>query len=230
MILVFDLDDTLYDETTYVKSGFKSVAKFLKIQFELPEKKILTELMDELKKGRGRIFDSVLKRYNIFSQKLVMKCVSIYRSHIPDIKLWSSGVKCLKRFKKHSIYIVTDGNKIVQHNKIKALGLDKIVKHYYITHRYGLRNAKPSSNCFLKICEREKTIPQKVIYVADNLNKDFIGIKPLGFKTIQVLTGQYSTIKKPKENQAHIKIKSLDQLTEKFILSAFNLNTKINEQ
>ena len=226
MILVFDLDDTLYDETTYVKSGFKSVAHFLNLHFKLPEKNIFEELVSELENGRGSIFDMVLKKNHIFSKKLVKKCVSVYRLHIPKIKLWNSGANCLKRFKKRTIYIVTDGNKIVQHNKIKALGLDKIVKHYYITHRYGLHNAKPSSNCFLKICAQEKTVPREVVYIADNPNKDFIGIKPLGFKTIQVLTGQYSTIKKPNEYQAHIKIKSLDELTEKFILTNFNSNNK----
>ena len=29
MIIVFDLDDTLYEEITYVRSGFKAVASYL---------------------------------------------------------------------------------------------------------------------------------------------------------------------------------------------------------
>ena len=44
MILVFDLDDTLYDEITFVYSGFSAVSKYLSLQFNLNEKKILISL------------------------------------------------------------------------------------------------------------------------------------------------------------------------------------------
>ncbi|MGQ0829626.1 MAG: HAD family hydrolase [Bacteroidota bacterium] len=222
MVLIFDLDDTLYDETTYVKSGFKAVAQFLNKQFQLPEKKVFLELMDELKKGRGQIFDTILRKHKLYTKKLAKKCITVYRFHIPSIQLSQSGINCLRRFKKYPIYIVTDGNKIVQYNKIKALGVDKLVKGYYITHRYGIHNAKPSVHCFMKISEREKVSPDKVVYIADNISKDFVGIKARKFKTVQVLTGQYSTIKKPKEYQADIKIKSLNELTEKLASKIFN--------
>ena len=39
MILVFDLDDTLYSEITYVKSGLKEVSIFLNKDFELDKHK-----------------------------------------------------------------------------------------------------------------------------------------------------------------------------------------------
>ncbi len=222
MVIVFDLDDTLYDETTYVKSGFKAVAEYLSKKFNLSAKKIFLQLVQELDNGRGSIFDLVLKQNSIYSKALVKKCIVIYRFHIPKIKLSESGKKCLERFKKYPVYIVTDGNKIVQHNKIKALGVDKKVKHYFITHRYGVHNAKPSAYCFLKICEKEKTTPDKVVYIADNISKDFVGLKPLGFKTIQVLTGQYKSLKKTKEYQAETRINSLDELTEAFVLKIFS--------
>jgi putative hydrolase of the HAD superfamily len=222
MILVFDLDDTLYDETTYVKSGFKAVAEYLSKEFNLSAKKITEELLEELKNGRGSIFDAVLKKYNIYSKRLVKKCIVTYRFHTPNISLSANGKKCLERFKNYPIYIVTDGNKIVQYKKIKALGVDKKVKHYYITHRYGVHNAKPSPYCFQKICEKEKITANQVVYIADNVSKDFVGIKPLGFKTIQVLTGQYTNIKRPREYQAELKINSLDELTESFIKKLFS--------
>lgn len=217
MVLVFDLDDTLYDETTYVKSGFQAVARFLHKTCAVNEKQVFNQLMEELKKGRGRIFDTVLNMHNLLSKKMVKKCVTVYRLHQPHIQLSPEGKKCLERFKRYPLYIVTDGNKIVQHNKIKALGVDKLVKHYYITHRYGVHNAKPSVHCFMKICERENVAPDQVVYIADNINKDFVGIKAKGFRTIQVLTGQYTHLKKTKEYHAELQIKSLNELTEKFI-------------
>jgi putative hydrolase of the HAD superfamily len=222
MVIVFDLDDTLYDETTYVKSGFRAVAAYLSSNYDLSENKTFLQLVQELEKGRGSIFDVVLKKNNIYSKSLVRKCIVIYRFHKPKISLSKSGARCLERFKKYPLYIVTDGNKVVQHEKIKALGLDKKVKHYYITHRYGVHNAKPSPYVFLKICAREKTSPENVVYIADNISKDFVGIKPLGFKTIQVMTGQYTAIKKTKSHEAAIKINSLDELTESFMSKLFS--------
>ena len=62
--------------------------------------------------------------------------------------------------------------------------------------------------------------------MADNITKDFVGIKPLGFKTIQVLTGQYTAIKKPEEFQADFKINSLDELTESYLLKVFSKKIK----
>ena len=55
MIIVFDLDDTLYEETTYVKGGFTAVANYLFQTYHLdnPEKisnklyEILLEKVEE---------------------------------------------------------------------------------------------------------------------------------------------------------------------------------------
>ena len=50
MILVFDLDDTLYDEIAFVYSGFSAVSKYLSLQFNLNEKKILISLKEQVEK------------------------------------------------------------------------------------------------------------------------------------------------------------------------------------
>ena len=34
-----------------------------------------------------------------------------------------------------------------------------------------------------------------MLYVADHPRKGFVGIKPLGFRTLRVLTGQHLTVK-----------------------------------
>jgi putative hydrolase of the HAD superfamily len=112
---------------------------------------------------------------------------------------------------------VTDGNKIVQHKKIIALGLENMVKKYFISYRHGLKHSKPSPYCFLKIAQLEKSDPDKIIYIGDNVNKDFVGIKPLGFKTLRVLTGQHSGISKEKEFEADYTINSLKELTPQLL-------------
>lgn len=217
MVLVFDLDDTLYEELTFVKSGFKAVAVYLNEQYSIPVETGFEFMLQKLPFGRGRIFDDLLSHHGIYKKDLVRKCVSIYRLHRPEITLYPEADVCLERFRDYPLYIVTDGNKVVQQNKIRALGLDQRVKFCYITHCYGIKNAKPSPYCFLKICEREKVSPKEVVYIADNPHKDFVGIKPLGFKTIRVIQGQYKDLILSKEYEANQQIYSLRELNENLL-------------
>jgi len=222
MVLVFDLDDTLYEELTFVKSGFKAVAVYLNDQYSIPVETGFEFMFQKLPLGRGRIFDDLLTHHGIYKKDLVRKCVSIYRLHRPEISLYPEADACLERFRDYPLYIVTDGNKLVQEIKIRALGLDKRVKFAYITHRYGIKNAKPSPYCFLKICQREKVTPKEVVYIADNPYKDFVGIKPLGFKTIRMMTGNYKNEELEKKFEAEYRLNSFSELTENFIEYIFD--------
>ena len=219
MILTFDLDDTLYEEITYVKSGLSSVSNYLYKKYSIPKKDSMAFFNKELSKDRNKILDKTLKKFKIFSKKEVKKCLSIYRSHTPKIKLHPQVNQVFRKFSEETIYIITDGNKIVQKNKIEALGISKKVKSCIITSNYGLKYSKPSPYCFLEICKKENIQPNELVYIGDNPNKDFVGIKKLGFKTIRILSGRYKNVKKRKEYEAQITIKSLSQITKKLIYS-----------
>ncbi len=52
MIIVFDLDDTLYEELSFVRSGFRTVADFLSPILEMHRDQIYTALLEELKVKR----------------------------------------------------------------------------------------------------------------------------------------------------------------------------------
>lgn len=209
MVVVFDLDDTLYDELTFVFGGFRAVANFLSQNLDLSVEYIEAGLKEELLVKRKEVFDRFLIKQHAFNKKLVATCLSIYRSHKPHLKLYPDAEECLKGLKGNSLYVVTDGNKIVQKSKFIALGLDKLMRKCVCTNAYGIKYAKPSPYCFMKICEWEKVSPSEVVYIADNPYKDFVGIKPLGFKTIRLLRGPYKNLILPGDFEADHKIKSL---------------------
>ena len=217
MIIVFDLDEVLYDEKTYVISGFRAVSEFLEKDEAIPKKIIFEYLKRRLKNGRERIFNDLLDNFGIYSQKNLEKCISVYRTHTPKIKLYSDAKDCLKRLKNYPLYIVTDGNKIVQKNKIKALNLENHVKKTILTSNYGLENSKPSTFCFQKICDMEKTSPTNLVYIGDDPHKDFVGLKREGFKTIRLFKGRFKNERLSKEFEADYKIKSLKEINEEFI-------------
>jgi putative hydrolase of the HAD superfamily len=213
MIFVFDLDDTLYPEITFVESGFRAVAAFLEKMHNIPRDESMRMMLYELQQnGRGKIFDVLLKHFNFSSKKLRMQCLKVYRSHKPEITLFEDAEIVLTHLKDYTKYIITDGNKNVQHNKVEALQLYPRFKKVFITRRYGLDREKPNPFCFLKICQMEKVGPQDVVYIGDNPNKDFIKIKQLGFKTIRVRRGMFENHSLSEEYEASQEVNKLTEI------------------
>ena len=217
MILIFDLDDTLYPEIEYVKSGFLAVSKYLSKAHNIKSNLIYDEMFLHLtSEGRGLIFNKVLAKLNIYSVKEVKKCISVYRNHNPNIKIYKEADACLNRFNEYRKYIITDGNVFVQRKKINSLN----IKHRFVktlpTYQYGLNYSKPSILCFKKIVKWEDCEFSDIVYIGDNPNKDFVNIKKEGIHTVRVLTGGFRNTFLDKDFEADNTIKSLDDLTINF--------------
>lgn len=195
MILIFDLDDTLYPERLFVAEGMKSVSNYLGKALGISEKVVYEELMAILdKQGRGKVFDTYLGHKGVLTKELVKKCVAIYRQTSPKIDLPRETVDVLGLFSNRPLYLVTDGNHIVQAQKVKALGLENTFEKIFFTHRYGVKNSKPSLHCFEKIARSEGCYLSELIYVGDDPSKDFIELNKAGATTIRVLTGNHKDV------------------------------------
>ena len=194
MVLIFDLDDTLYDEMTYVRSGLRAVAAFGQVLFGWNENDSYKFMNDTLlMHGRGKVFDEWLHAHGRYSASCVSQCVHLYRHHTPNISLSKLTQKVLARYQgRYSLYLVTDGHKIVQQKKIAALGIESMFKRCLITHRFGIRHAKPSLYCFEKIRNAEKCAWSSMVYVGDNPAKDFVNLNAMGSLTIRVRTGSHA--------------------------------------
>jgi putative hydrolase of the HAD superfamily len=212
LIPIFDLDDTLYPEITFVESGFQAVACWLELHFGWDTDDNLSFMLDTLKRdGRGAVFDKLLEYRGGFSKDLVRKCIRIYRHHDPAISLYPVAERILAGLKS-PLYLVTDGQKIVQKNKIDALEIESRFKKVFLTHRYGTRHAKPSTYCFEIIRRIEGCRWTDMVYIGDNPAKDFVNLTPLGVRTIRVLTGPYRDVIAKPCFDAVYSIESLDQL------------------
>ncbi len=212
-VIVFDLDDTLYPELSYVHSGFRAVATFLSPRLGAPAETLAAGMIaEEAARGRGEVFDNVLRRHSCWSKALVAACLRTYRQHQPIISLFPDAERALTRFGGQPLYIVTDGHKEVQARKVAALGLAGRVRFAYLTNRYGRHRAKPNPHVFQLICQREGVSPTEVTYVGDNVKKDFVGIKPLGFNTVRVARGNYAHYVADEVHEAARIIESLDEL------------------
>lgn len=226
MVIVFDLDDTLYPELSYVHSGFRAVADFLSPIIDQSSQVIFEALEKEESIKRAEVFDRFLTSRSFASTALIKQCVKVYRGHEPILSLFSEAEECLKRLHNHPIYIVTDGNHLVQRHKVQALGLEPMIKRCFYTYAHGLQYKKPSPYCFEKICKLENVTPESVVYIADNPYKDFVGLKPLGFQTIRVLTGAYRYVRMPPPFEAERKVQNLHEIDEEFLSSLLLFKSK----
>lgn len=174
-VVIFDLDDTLYSEKDYVRSGYKKISEYLQNpQIEL-------DLWDSFTKGEKAI-DVVFSKYGIIEKKEI--ALSIYRNQKPEIKLYDGVFEMISRIrKKKKIGIITDGRPVSQHAKIIALGIevDKIV----VTDELGgIEFRKPNKEAFVIMQEYFKVPFEKMVYIGDNILKDFVAPTNLGMKSI----------------------------------------------
>jgi putative hydrolase of the HAD superfamily len=195
MIVIFDLDDTLYDEMSFVRSGLRAVANFGETAFGWNSEHSFGFMENHLIKfGRGKVFDVWLRLHGAYSTTRVSTCVRIYRHHRPNIALFPSAFNVLNQLHSHlPLYLVTDGHKVVQQQKIEALQILKLFKRTFITHRFGIRHAKPSLHCFEKIRQAERCEWSKMVYIGDNPEKDFVNLNRQGALTIRVSTGSHAS-------------------------------------
>lgn len=207
-VLVLDLDDTLYEELSFVRSGFRAVAGWGETRHGLDREVSYARLMELLQtEGRGRVFDVWLD-----GRGSVRQAVDVYRRHAPDLTLHPSAERVLTRYRGAAVYVVTDGHKGVQARKVSALGLWERVRRVYLTGRYGHARAKPSPYCFELIASRERVPMTALIHVADDPSKDFVGLNPLSVTTVRVLTGRHAGTAAGPGAEAKHRIPDLDAL------------------
>lgn len=218
MILIFDLDDTLYDESRFVEGGLRAVARRGEELWGWNAAQSLDTLVEILARdGRGNVFDKWLEGHGAWSRRRARDCVQAYRYHRPEIELFPAGRRMIDRYRQGGpLYLVTDGNKIVQRNKVDALGLWTDFKKIYITHRFGVAAAKPSTYCFERIKAETGCEWRDMVYVGDNPVKDFVNLNTLGVFTVRVLTGSHKESLALPGHDALFTIPDLDCLPDLF--------------
>lgn len=176
--VIFDLDDTLYSEKQYVRSGFRAVAEWMG-RDEAEEK-----LWNYFVNGKNAI-DELLAEWGQLERK--EQCLRVYREHIPQIALYGGMEESIRKLSSAGIRvgIITDGRVEGQRNKITALGLDRLVSDIIITDELGgVQFRKPNDIAF-RIMQCRWSLPfEEIMYIGDNLNKDFQAPKQLGMRCL----------------------------------------------
>lgn len=212
MIWVLDLDETLYNEQDYVLSGLRQTAQAVSHESSFSAIELFEFMKREfLLNGRPKIFQELHNSYSDIHFSLEA-LIQMYRKSIPEINLYSDAIRLLDRISVDRIFLVTDGDKQVQRNKINALGIANLFTSIYVTDEHGPGAAKPAIKCFEMIKSESKCAWNEMFYVADDPNKDFINLKPLGMRTVRVNRGRFKNIFLDDSHEAEFMVDSLDEI------------------
>lgn len=174
--VIFDLDDTLYSEKQYVKSGYKKIGEYLGRE-DASEK--LWRYFEDGKKA----IDAYLGEIGEEDKKA--ECLKIYRVQMPEISLYEGVAQIIEDLKAKGIKvgIITDGRPEGQRNKIKALGLESLVDDIIITDELGGPQFRKPCDIAFRIMQNRWRLPyEQIVYVGDNPNKDFQACRQLGMR------------------------------------------------
>lgn len=194
-VVIFDLDDTLYSEKDYVRSGFKAVARMLNRPDDIE-----SQLWKAFEQKQNAI-DVVLQNNGIWSEMTKKECVETYRRHTPELSLYQEAKELLHTLLAagKKVGIITDGRPEGQWAKINQLGLKEYASEIIVTDELAgngnpLLFRKPSEISFEIMRRRMECAYEDMVYVGDNVKKDFVAPERLGMATVwfQNVDGLYN--------------------------------------
>lgn len=189
-VVVFDLDDTLYKEIDFLKSGYRKVAELVEKRFLYDAREVYERLYDWYVKGENP-FVCLNETYGLDNP--ISDYLNVYRFHHPAISLTTETVEVLNNLKEMDVAlgIITDGREITQKQKVEALGLTEWIKEDNVFINEDPSYFKPNHWSFDRMMLKcfEKNIDAKAVfyYVGDNPEKDFVAPNELGWSTICLL-------------------------------------------
>lgn len=176
--IIFDLDDTLYSEKDYIRSGFRAVADYL------GNPDYAQKLWDFFEANIPAI-DALLKEIGQENER--EETLSVYRRHKPRIQLYEGVRELLSSFRRQGlkIGIITDGRPEGQRNKLEALGLSLLVDDIIITDELGGEQFRKPCDIAFRILQTRWRLPaEAIVYVGDNPAKDFQAPRQLSMKSV----------------------------------------------
>ncbi|MDC6352766.1 HAD family hydrolase [Zeaxanthinibacter sp. PT1] len=176
-LIVFDLDDTLYNEIDYLRSAYTAIAKKIaKNDWRL----LYSSMFSRYRCGED-VFGWLSSKYPFKKAELI----DIYRTHKPNISLLEGAHNLMGEIKQKdgSLGILTDGRSHTQRNKISALGILELIDQVVISEEIGTE--KPNRRNFEFF--EDNSSYDKYYYIADNFKKDFISPNQLSWTTIGLI-------------------------------------------
>jgi FMN phosphatase YigB (HAD superfamily) len=218
--VIFDLDDTLYDclrqrvPASHRYAAEAMVQAGLKADVEA----VFQARMRALRKDPMlRYIDPEVARYfQAENPDAVMAAAreAYFTCPVGELKLFPGSLPLLRWLAARGIknFIVSFGEPKIQHEKVKALGLDRepSVKEIFYADRGNLLTKEAA---FKKIQQQMKLKPDQILIVGDRPAREIRAGKELGMHTVRIHRGEFkSQMPTGPEEEPDYVVKSISEI------------------
>lgn len=197
-VIIFDLDDTLYDcSGTLVSECRKLAAEIISNAINCSEiEAVKLQLKLEERHGpQADIFREITNLYNLPDEFYEKISYAFNTIEIRNISLFPDVINSINKLKRigYKMILVTAGNKDLQERKIKALGLEKQFEKIII-----INTSSGKEESFKEILNKYNLKPEQVLCVGDKIKDEIEAGKNLGMLTALMKHGRYYNFYKSK--------------------------------
>lgn len=201
--VLFDLDDTLHDDTTAYLTAARTVAETIARERAI-DAKALVDAYDGAAMGfwaalttehltrsigdeRERMWYDALRQVGIDDRALAQRAAQLYVEARADVLTLAPGaldVLVALRERGCKLGLVTNGFAATHHDKIDRLGLRDRMDAFFLADEVGM--VKPDPALFRHACEILGTVPERTAMVGDRYDRDVRGALELGIFTVLI--------------------------------------------
>jgi putative hydrolase of the HAD superfamily len=199
--VLFDLDDTLHDDTTAYRTGARAVAdelardrgidpQALVDAYEGVAMGFLAALTTEhltraIGDERERMWYEALLQVGIDDREIARRAADTYvAARAQNLALAPGSLDVLTTLRRRGckLGLVTNGFAATHHDKIDRLGLREKMDAFFIADEVGM--VKPDPALFLHACSVLGSEPARTAMVGDRYARDVVGAHEAGLFTV----------------------------------------------
>lgn len=198
--VLFDLDDTLHDDTRAFTRAANDVACGAGPMYGINEDDLAAAFLDELEvfwrrfsleevrripNVRMAMWARALERFDVRDDDLARDCaVRFEEARKAEYALFAGIDEMLSdlRRDKAVLALVSNGMVATHREKIEILQLSNRFDAIFLSDEVGF--AKPSPEMFYKVCRTLNVSPAECIMVGDRFDKDIVGALDVGMAAI----------------------------------------------
>lgn len=179
--IVFDLDNTLYDEDQYFNAVHRKFAKRIKVNATS-----LMKTYQDIKSGSNDIFGDILKYHHLYTVPLQEEYFRLYKTVDAMLALYDDAkrVVTMLQEKGYTLGIITNGIIEAQKNKVRCLGIEKYFHSIIFAREFGKEYEKPHATAFKHFLRLFNLSAAECISVGDTYKTDIVGAKQVGMQTM----------------------------------------------
>ena len=199
--VLFDLDDTLHDDTQTYRRAARRVAREVATDHGIDSDRLVAAYVAQadafwqtlapdvfgtsLAGLRARMWAAALLELGIVDPELAEHCALAYDRHRRDLLvLWPGALELLSRLRARGckLAMITNGLAETHREKITLLALEEAFDEILIADEVGL--IKPDLRVFRLAAQRLGVAPEACAMVGDRFERDITGAQAAGMYTV----------------------------------------------